>query len=222
MEKRNNIKAVLMDFDGTLVYLPTNYNRMRKRLREFFEPLEIQSDFQPIMESLTYSLLQLKTKAPDRSLDVIKKEAYNIIENEEMEAIGGVELIEGATDIIEWLQERGIKVIIITRNGSKCVKEAFKKLKIPTPDFLASRDDVDKVKPEKEHAEFVLKRFGLEPEKCIVVGDSCHDFELGKRTGIPVVLVDYSDSVKDIPRGKDTYVITSLSGLKELIEGVRC
>lgn len=217
MEKQDNIKAVLFDFDGTLVFLPTDYDRMRSRLKELFLQFGINSDFQSIMDSIDHSISLLKGNTPEGLLQEIREKAYNIIESEELEAVGEAEIAENTTDILRWLKDRGKKIAIITRNGGRCVKEAFDKFNLHSPDLVVSRDDVNKIKPDKEHVDFLLPKLNLRPEECIIVGDSIHDLELGRNANIPVVLVGYKHNAKGNLKDKQE-VISSLLELKAIVK----
>ncbi len=215
MEKQDNIKAVLFDFDGTLAFLPIDYDRMRNRLKKFFSQFEINCDFQPIMDSVDHSLSRLKANTTEDSLQELKKKAYSIVEGEELEAVEKAKAAESTAEILEWLRGRKKKIAIITKNGSRCIREVFNKLKLQSPDLIVSRDDVDKVKPDREHVDFALVRLNLKPEECIIVGDSTHDLELGKNAGILTVLVDYENKTKDNLKEKAEVIINSLLELKE-------
>ena len=220
MEKQDNIKAVLFDFDGTLVSLPTDYDRMKDRLKGLFSQFGINSDFQSIMDSVDHSLSLLKKNTQDDSLQEIKESAYYIIESEELEAVRRLKLVDGVADILTWLKDRGKNIVIITRNGGKCVEEAFNKFNLHSPDLVVSRDDVEKVKPDRAHVDFILAKLNLRPEECIIVGDSTHDVELGRNADIPVVLVDYEHKARDDIKDSAKTVVSSLFELKAIIEGV--
>ena len=139
---------------------------------------------------------------------------------EELEAVRRLKLVDGVADILTWLKDRGKNIVIITRNGGKCVEEAFNKFNLHSPDLVVSRDDVKKVKPDRAHVDFILAKLKLRPEECIIVGDSTHDVELGRNADIPVVLVDYEHKARDDIKDSAKTVVSSLFELKAIIEGV--
>jgi pyrophosphatase PpaX len=199
-----NIEAIFFDFDGTLVFLPIDYARMRERLQELFLKYSVESDFHPLIKSITDSLSKLKARnSPQIEVDKIEHEAYFIIEDEEVKSIDNSELAEGAKEVLSSLKEEGCKIAIVSRNGRKCINQGILKYGLPEPDLIISRDelsDLTKLKPHPEQANLGLAKLNLKPENTVIIGDSFHDIEMGKFIGLKTILIDqnkkYESEVK--------------------------
>ncbi|MFC1952575.1 HAD family hydrolase [Chloroflexota bacterium] len=210
MEKQRDLKAVLFDFDGTLVHLPTNYPRMRDRLKKAFAQFNIHSDFHPLMESIELTLCELGEKAPPEVGRQIKEKAFAIIEEEELDAVENAQMADGAREVLLSLQNRCMAIAIVSRNGRNCIEKCFSKFNLPQSDLIVAREDVNKLKPHPEHFGVALERLGLEPAQVIIIGDSYHDTDGGKELGIETILVIPENiEPKDVTRG--AYKISSLS-----------
>jgi len=185
-----NMRAILFDLDGTLVNLPINYARMRKRLKELFLKYNIKSGFKPLIPSLENCLLKLKRRdISNKEMERVRKLAYNITDDEELSAVKSSRLISGSREILMFAKKRKIKIVIFTRNGSKCVSAVFKKYRLPKPELIASRDKVKKLKPNKEHLNFVLNKFNVSSDECLIIGNSFHDVEIGRKHNIRTIVI---------------------------------
>jgi len=184
------LRAILFDFDGTLVELPVNYSRMRKKLRVLFNKYNVSSEFKPLIPSVERCLSVLKRKGiPNGGIEKVRKAAYDIMDGEELFAIKSSRLMLGSKEVLNFAKKRGIKIVVFTRNCSRCVNAVFKKYNFPKPDLIASRDKVKMLKPDKEHINYVLKKLRLSNEDCIIIGDSFHDVEAGKKHNIKTIII---------------------------------
>jgi HAD superfamily hydrolase (TIGR01509 family) len=186
MDQYKNIKGILFDFDGTIFELKTDYSRMRKRLKKYFESFGIKKEFNPIIEKINESLEEIHDKT---KVDAIRKAAYEIIEDEELKAEQKAILREGASGILNYTSKK-YRCCIVSRNGRKIIIRLLNKYKLPAPAVIVAREDTEKLKPAKEHLEKALSMLNMEPHQCILVGDSIHDVKAGKRLNITTVLVD--------------------------------
>lgn len=190
MDEQKSVKAVLFDLDGTLVNLPINYDRVRERLKELFTRYHLDSEFKPLVQSIETCLKELKTKNfQDDKIEKIRKLAYDVVDEEELRAVKSSRLIPGSKEILAFAKKRNLFIAIFTRNGSKCTQEVFKKYRLPRPQIIASRDRVEKLKPEKEHVLYILDKLQLSAEECVIVGDSIHDVSAGKELNIKAILL---------------------------------
>ena len=196
MGKHKDIKAVLFDFDGTLVFLPINYDRMRYKLKELFSQFGIKSDFHPLIDSIEDSLLKLENVSKPLA-KVIKEKVYSIVDEEELKSIENAELANDAKEVLSALKMNNKKIAIISRNGEKCITECISRLNITKPDLIVSRNDVNKLKPDPEHIMVAVNKFKLKPSQVILVGDSYHDIECGKKLNVKTILVSYNKSHKE-------------------------
>jgi len=215
VEKYGAITAVLLDFDGTLVFLPTNYARMRSRLSKLFAHFGVKSTFRPVLDSVHDLLSKLADKNyPESLLREVRNKAYTIIDDEELVSVNQAQLANGVKEVLSFLQENGMKVAIISRNGIGCVQASIDTLSIPNPDLIVSRDDVnfEELKPAPRQVEIALDKLKLKPTEVIFVGDSLYDIQCGKSLGIQTILVAHDKNSENKELNPD-FVITTLYGI---------
>lgn len=190
---QKNINGAVFDFDGTLVFLPVNYKRMRRRLQKLFSQYGIKSSFHPLLGSIEDCLSKGDRKNHLKSkIRKVKNAAYRIVEDEETRAVKEARLAEGAKKVLATLRQRGVKIGIVSRNSRKCIKACIFKFKMLVPDVIVARDDLPSwkcLKPDRRHACLCLKKLKIKPWNAIIVGDSYHDIELGKNAGIKTALI---------------------------------
>ena len=89
----------------------------------------------------------------------------------------------GAAELLQELQERGIKVGIVTRNCRAAVEHILGSNPL-TYDVLLTRDDVDAVKPDPAHLLTALRMMGVEPQHVLMVGDAPGDMKAAKANDV--------------------------------------
>lgn len=214
MEKQSNIEAVIFDFDGTLAILPINYDRMRKRLKALFSQFGIETDFHPLLDSISRARIKLQRKGVT-SIDGIEKKAYAIIDEEELEAVKVAKPAPGTKDILHSLKERNIATAIVSRNGRKCINEFISKFNLPEPNLIVSREDSKKLKPHPETIMMAMEQLKLQPQQLLIVGDSPNDIDAGKSLEIVTALVGWSRYSQE--QLNPDFVISNLSDLVGLL-----
>ena len=77
---------------------------------------------------------------------------------------------------------------------------------------VITREDAIPVKPEPDGVLFAAERFGVPPEKLLVVGDYIYDVEAGHRAGSYTVFVDNLQS-RVFPAPQSDYTVSDLRSL---------
>lgn len=207
MEHSRNIKAILFDFDGTLFELKVDWLRVRQELKSLLKFPGPAAEFKPLKP-------RIQEIAGD-SLE-LEQQAYDIISRHEIQGAKEGYPHEGAKEILEWCQEQGIKIVILTRNTKRCVFPVLEKYGWPRPEMIVGREDVKKEKPDPEAGLLVLEKLQLQPSDCLIVGDSLPDLELAKNLSIKSVLYQ-NPRHKIIPKDHVDYFIKNLLELKDIV-----
>lgn len=184
-------KAVLFDFDGTLVDL-TNYVKwedVRKNIAQIYlkngvpakltvrytDPASLHSR----MNEYGVNLFNPKFFAK------LQRTISRTIEKYEMQVTKNVMLMPGCLETLQWLKDKGIKIGIISLNGRRLISEVLKKTNIESYiDAIYFRDSFGKPKPFPDHALSCLGKFRCEPKNAFMVGDSPVDMLTAKRAKI--------------------------------------
>ncbi|MFC2016533.1 HAD family hydrolase [Chloroflexota bacterium] len=187
------MKAFLFDFDGTLVFLRTNYLRMKLRLFWMFCRYGIISAFSPLLDSIENSLHKLERKGyPVSFLEEIRHKAYNIVSSEEVSAVKKARLVPGAEELLSLLRQNEIAIAVISKNGTHCIQACIDKLNVLEPDLIISRDDVhfEELKPSPVQVARAIDKLRLSREEVVIIGDSPDDIQAGRNLDIYTILVN--------------------------------
>ncbi len=192
-------KAVLFDFDGTL--LDTNqfiidswrtvseavFGEMR------FDIAYLASFFGTPLES-----------AMERTLKDYKIDCYTVEEacriyrryqSENQDKFGVP--FEGIPELLSALKEKGLKLGIVTSRLKKTTVDALARHGLDKYfDVFIAEEDTDIHKPLPEPALLCCERLGVAPEDALMVGDSKWDIACGNNAGCGSALVSWSFAQK--------------------------
>ncbi len=94
----------------------------------------------------------------------------------------------GIVDALHSLQSKGIRIGVLTSNNAALVHDFFNAHGFPTFDFVVSERTIfGKDKALKK----ILKRWGLQREEVVYVGDEPRDVTACRKAGIKVVAVTW-------------------------------
>jgi len=190
------LKAVIFDFDGTLTKQGSiNFKDIKKKIG--------CPDNQYILKFIE-TLDDNEKKIAGDTLDHIEFDAATISVEEDY-----------VTDIFDFLSERSLPIIVITRNSRKSVLRSLKNFKhVNVNSFyrIISRDDPYPVKPDPSSILQTAKDLSISPEEMILIGDYIHDISAGINSGCKTVY--------KITGRKNDHLVKSdytIRSLKELI-----
>ena len=161
------IDAVIFDLDGTLVEQMLDFDAIRTEIG-------LPAD-KPILETMA-------TLAPHE-----RERADRILVRHEEEAAKRAPLAPGARQVLGFLAERGIPVAILTRNMRRSVELIIQRHGIDVDWIIAREDSAPKPRPDGVLA--IAEALGVEPARCLMVGDYVFDIEAGRAAGAATVLV---------------------------------
>jgi len=206
------MKAILFDFDGTLFELKVDWDRVRQELKDFLQFPGPAAEFKPLRPRIQEFVKGFPNGGE------LEQQAYEVISQHEIKGAGEGYPHAGAKEILAWCRERGIKIVILTRNTRDSVLPVVEKYRWPQPDLIVAREDVQKEKPDPEAGLLVLQKLQLRKEDCFIIGDSLEDLEMAKNLGIKSVL--YRNPRHEfVPKDDADFFIQDLLELKEIARG---
>jgi HAD superfamily hydrolase (TIGR01509 family) len=113
--------------------------------------------------------------------------AEAILERHETAAAMGAEPMDGILPFLQWMEARGLRRGIVTRNSRKSVDLVLRRLGIAF-DAVVTREDAPP-KPAPEPVWLACRRMGLSPAELVFVGDFEFDMLAGRRAGVRTVLL---------------------------------
>lgn len=214
------IKAVILDFDGTLAVLNMDFSEVKEEILNLVEKDGVYRESlreQYLLEIIgeAYSLL-LKRGRP--LAEQFREKAQKMLREKELEAASKSRLLPGVESMLRKLRMAEVKVGIITRNCDRAVRRICPHIESLCDAFL-SRDSVERVKPDPHHLATLLDILGVSTQHAIMVGDHPMDILAGKRVGMRTVGVLTGRTTGDelLEMGAD-HVLDSASQVTTLIE----
>lgn len=130
-------------------------------------------------------------------------------------------LYPGAREALEALQRKDCVLGCVTNKPARFTNPLLETLGISSYfSIVLSGDSLPKKKPDPLPLLHAAERFGIEPKRGVMVGDSLNDLQAGRAAGFHVVCVDYGYSQGvDMSREAPDALIKSLHDLPPLLEG---
>ena len=190
------IGGILFDMDGVVV---------RQRLDFLAIKQEIFGD------THGYVLERMAELPPSE-----RARAEAILERHETAAAAEAEAMDGILPFLEWMDARGLKRGLVTRNSRKSVDLVLARLHLRF-DAVVTRED-GPPKPAPEPVWLACRRMGLPPSEIMFVGDFEFDMLAGRRAGVRTVLL--RGPVLKASQHADV-IVDSLGELREWLESSR-
>lgn len=129
-------------------------------------------------------------------------------------------LYPGAAEALAALERAGVRLAAVTNKARRFTEPLLRDLGVRRRFALVvSGDDCARKKPDPEPLLCAARHFGLEPARCLMVGDSVNDVRAARAAGMPVVCVSYGyNHGQDIREAQPDAVIDSLLELPPMLE----
>ena len=161
--------AVLFDMDGTLTEPMLDFPRIKA---------EMGIGDRPILEALA------EMSGPARA------EAEAVLHRHEELAAAESTLNPGCRDVLEWIDARGIRTALITRNSATSVRTVIERHGLGI-DLVLTRHDT-KPKPDPEALHLACRRLEVREADAWMVGDGQYDVEAGNAAGVRTVWLSHN------------------------------
>ena len=182
-----DVRAVLFDFDGTLVQPAIDFGLMRRKVLEVvarfgFDPAPLAAGY--VLE--TVALVRARLEADAGRAAEFEQQAQQAILEVELEAAERTEPYPRVPAMLHTLAARGYRVSIVTRNARQVVERILARAPLEHA-LLLTRDDVPHVKPDPRHLLAALNALGVAPVQGLMCGDHPMDVLAGQRAGMRTV-----------------------------------
>ncbi len=213
----SKIKAVLFDFDGTI--MDTNTIILQSWKHTFNTVLGRDPVHEEIVATFGEPLdVTMGKLFPDRDTHEMVETYRNYQRHIYRDAITMFPVMKEA--ILE-LRERGYKVAIVTSRLWSSTKQGLYKFDISEMfDAVVSAEDTSIHKPDPTPCLLCLEKLGIGPEEALMVGDSKFDILCAHNAGVKAVLVSWTISVSDELRRQlaPEYYIHDAMELLDIVE----
>ena len=174
-------RAFIWDLDGTLL---DSYDAILAGLEETYATYQLPFDRASIKDFILKHSVQdlLVAVAEEYHLDVTDlnhRRAESLAEKNAQ-----VVLMEGARDVLSWGQEAGIEQFVYTHKGENAFV-ILRDLGLESffTEILTSQSGFAR-KPNPEAAIYLMKKYGLHPEKIYYIGDRSLDIDFARNSQI--------------------------------------
>ncbi len=188
MGRANMIKAVLWDSDGVLVDTEELYF---KASREVLSEIGVELTAERFIQ---ISLKQGRSTFDLASAQGVKPEVIDLLRAERNRRYSkllhqGVRVLDGVEDALQRLRGK-VRMGVVTSS----LKAHFEIIHtatglLPLFDFVLTREDYEKSKPDPEPFLTAVTQNGLRSKECIIVEDSARGLAAAKAAGIKCIVV---------------------------------
>ena len=175
--KLKDIRGVIFDLDGTLAHSNPDFSGLRRELG-----IDSGTDILAHVNSLSEGEAHNK--------------AFEIVHEYERQSSLNASWIDGAKELIEYLQAKSLPLAILTRNMPEAAQITINKLGIDIA-LVLTRDDAQP-KPHPEGIELICQQWQLDPADILYVGDYLFDLQTAQNAGsrcalyCPETIPDYA------------------------------
>jgi HAD superfamily hydrolase (TIGR01509 family) len=191
-----NIKALLIDLDGTLVdSTPALYQVYLNFLAHYGHEgnkEEFQSLIGPSIDEIVV-ILQKKYNLKGSHHDLSMMYISFLM----MQGFQGTELFPGAKQVLKIAKDRGIKLGIVTSGTQSLTKICLDPLQIYQEfDVIVTSEDVAKAKPSPEIYQAALQKLQVKPDEAIAIEDSSAGISAAKAAGLKILFITHGKPKK--------------------------
>lgn len=209
----NSFRALLFDFDGTLLDTNELIEQTFLGVLDKFFPGRYKAEdvihFNGPPLSETFSAI-----APNQIDELIA--AYRELNLELHDEL--VKEYDGVRETIRILKSRGHKLAIVSTKRRPTIERGLAIMGLRQEfDLIIGLDDVTHAKPHPEPVQLALEKLGVQPEEALMIGDNSHDIEGGKNAGVRTAGVAWSAKGEAfLAKFGPDYMLTHISDLLEI------
>ena len=192
MSRAGQIRAVVFDFDGTLV------DSLSLVLASITHALEPFGALQPARE-----ILKRLGGPPERFMRVLLDDVTSVpaalerMERYHREHVHLIRPYDGATNLLTKLRDAGVKLAIWTGRERASADWLLREHRLA--DFFGAvlcGDDLPSHKPDPAGLREIMSRLGVKPEETLFVGDADVDVLGGVGCGVDTLLIRHDREVE--------------------------
>lgn len=213
----NNIKLVILDFDGTLgdtasVIIET----MHATIREMGLPERTDAECAAM---IGLRLVEIPPVLfPESNIDVelyadTYRRLFDIYNTD-----GAVNLYPNVIETLKELKARGLTLTIASSRGQGSLSQFVKNLGLTEIiTYILGAGDVQEGKPHPEAIFKTLDKYGFTPDQALMVGDTIFDIQMGINAGTRTCGVTYGNGSRE-SLSKADWLIDDFGQLLELVK----
>lgn len=217
-ELRLKIKAILFDFDGTLVdSMRIIHEVLNNTLKNYGLPL-VKAEVLGEMagQPLTNILKKVSLNIENHVLEKVRQEFYK---NYLKTSLIKTKPFPETEKILQYLFSKNFKLAVVTSTPKMPVKRDLERFNLKKYfKAIITRDDVQNYKPSPEMIFKALNILKVKNSESLIVGDSPMDVQAGKAAGIKTaVVVTGLCSKRRLEKENPDFILKNLLELKKIL-----
>lgn len=182
-----NIQAVLFDFDGTIFDTET---REFRHWQELYRRHGLELSLKDWQQGVgTWDAFDPWLGLP-ADVQAAKDEVHAELRQRILDDLETQELRPNVRKVLEEVKTSGLRLALVTSSGRDWVLPWLKKHDLRGFfEFLMTRDDVSRVKPDPELYTKAVQKLGIEAGHCLAIEDSLHGATAAHAAGARVLVV---------------------------------
>lgn len=204
--------AVLFDFDGTLAdTIPLILASYRHTLAAVEDPV----DDAVVRGWIGRTLIDvLEERHPGRGADLVTRyRTHNLAEHDRL-----IRTVPGAADLVGNLQEAGVPVAVVSSKMGATVRQGMRVTGLPEVDVVVGMEDTPLHKPDPAPLLLGARRLGVDPGRCVYVGDATVDVRAAHAAGMASVAVTWgAGSRSELSAAGAGHVVDDVAALRALL-----
>jgi HAD superfamily hydrolase (TIGR01549 family) len=183
-------EGILFDFDGTLFKLHVPWLELKNNIEEIY--FQKYGKSIPSHERFSYMFDFINEK---HGVDIVAQ-FYEIVRNREIQTVKNhgyspLWLIQTGLNKIKYFLPPNIIFGIVSLNFHETINFVLKQYNLKDQfDIILGRDDVEKIKPDAEGILRILKRYELNSNHVLYIGDQVTDKEAAENSQIHFIYVE--------------------------------
>lgn len=187
----SEIKAIIFDFDNTLVKSHIDFPSMKismaqhakKHGLDFGEEKEIPHKF------TAGNIIDKVKEYDNQNRTNLASQLWILVEEFERKGMEDLTIDNDVFSLLETLQDQGIILCLLTNNAKKPTLEVLQLYGMQKYfQIIIAREDVSLMKPDIEGIDLILEKLHLNPDQAILVGDSWVDGKAANNANVRFVL----------------------------------
>jgi phosphoglycolate phosphatase len=192
MTKQRRFAGVLFDLDGTLLdTAPDLLAALDRAMR--------QHGFPPVDKERTKPFISYGAAAMVRAgLNGVYNDSLQtrilqtMLDHYQVNIAEQTRLFHGMKEVLDALESRGIVWGVVTNKRKRFTDPLMATLKLAErAACIVSGDTANNSKPHPEPMLLACRNAGVDPGRCLYVGDAAHDIEAGKSAGMTTLAAVY-------------------------------
>ncbi len=188
----NSLKCIIFDFDNTLVKSNIDFPKMKiemARLTKNFG-LEFGSEEEIPHKYTAGNIIDKAESFDKRNGTMLVPELWQVVEEFERKGMENITIDQDVLSMLNSMKSFKIETTLLTNNACNPTVEVLKRFNILDYfSMIVAREDVKKMKPDKEGIDLILFKMNLHPDEVIFIGDSWVDAKAANEAGVPFVLI---------------------------------